>query len=80
MAVRPSSGATSAGDWPSISVCHSTACQRSGSLANAFAARDRSRPASAVSLNGSLIFSVLTPLTVVTSSVSSTLRSLRVLS
>ncbi len=48
----PSSGAMSAGFWPSTSRCHSTSCQRSGSDANAFAAAPLSKPATAVSWNG----------------------------
>ena len=48
----PSSGAMSAGFWPSTSRCHSTICQRSGSDANAFAAAPPSKPATAVSANG----------------------------
>ena len=41
----PSSGATSAGFWPSTSRCHSTSCQRSGSEAKARAAAPFSKPA-----------------------------------
>ena len=48
----PSSGATSAGFWPSTSVCQSTSCQRSGSEANARAAASLSNPSTAVSRNG----------------------------
>ncbi len=48
----PSSTATSAGFCPSTSVCHSTACQRSGSDAKAFAAAAFSKPSTAVSRNG----------------------------
>ena len=40
----PSSGAMSAGFWPSTSRCHSTSCQRSGSEANALAAAPLSKP------------------------------------
>ena len=52
MALIPSSGATSAGFWPSTSVCHSTSCQRSGSEAKARAAAAFSKPSTAVSRNG----------------------------
>ncbi len=48
----PSSTATSAGFCPSTSVCHSTACQRSGSEAKARAAAAFSKPSTAVSRNG----------------------------
>ncbi|CAM3856028.1 hypothetical protein NOMA109596_14085 [Nocardioides marinus] len=48
----PSRGATSAGFAPSTSVCHSTSCQRSGSEANASAAASFSKPATALSWNG----------------------------
>ncbi|CAM3469563.1 hypothetical protein NODU109028_18555 [Nocardioides dubius] len=48
----PRIAATSAGFWPSTSVCHSTSCQRSGSEANAFAAASFSKPSMAVSRNG----------------------------
>ena len=42
----------SAGFWFSTSRCHSTICQRSGSEANALAAAPPSKPATAVSVNG----------------------------
>ena len=42
----------SAGFWFSTSRCHSTSCQRSGSEANALAAAPPSKPATAVSVNG----------------------------
>ena len=42
----------SAGFWPSTSRCHSTSCHRSGSDANALAAAPLSKPATAVSWNG----------------------------